>query len=155
MPKPQEGFRHLVPRAQARYMGAAGTEEVVGTDVLQPDWFVSAVGIILSSIVFNNGVLCKNEALLRLFFFADFAEQVPRLQLQDLLEMPVRGGNVQRNLRHLYSVRCPAPESPISTLPAGKYSRHRCVTLAEVSSSANSSLGYQGFIRASITIGAA
>ena len=50
-------------------------------------------------------------------------------------------------------MRCPVPESPISTLPPGKYSFQRRVTVADVSSSANSSLGYQGFMRASIRIG--
>src|SRR4029077_15525487 len=50
-------------------------------------------------------------------------------------------------------VKCPVPESPISTLPPGKYSFHRRVTVAAVASSANSSLGYQGFMRASIRMG--
>ena len=52
-----------------------------------------------------------------------------------------------------YGVRCPVPESPISTLPPGKYSFHLLDTVAAVSSSAKSSLGYQGFIRASIRMG--
>ena|SRR5215216_6714897 len=55
--------------------------------------------------------------------------------------------------RSAYAVRCPVPESPISTLPPGKYSFHRRVTVAAVSSSAKSSLGNQGFMRASIRTG--
>ena len=52
-----------------------------------------------------------------------------------------------------HGVKCPTPESPISTLPPGKYSRQRRVTVAAVCSSAKSSWGYQGFMRASIRMG--
>jgi len=49
--------------------------------------------------------------------------------------------------------RWPRSESPISTRRSGKYSRHRSVTVAAMSSRQVSSRGYQGFILASMTIG--
>lgn len=49
--------------------------------------------------------------------------------------------------------RWPASASPISTPPAGKYSRQRRSTVAAVSGSHDSSAGKPGLSRASITIG--
>ena len=46
-------------------------------------------------------------------------------------------------------------ESPISTPPPGKYSRHRSVTRRAMSGRQVSSFGYDGFMRASMTMGAA
>ena len=46
-------------------------------------------------------------------------------------------------------------ESPISTPPPGKYSRHRSVTRWAISGRQVSSFGYEGFMRASIAMGAA
>src|SRR5687768_13074239 len=49
--------------------------------------------------------------------------------------------------------KCPRSESPIWTFDDGKYSFHRAVTVAAVFGSHDTSFGYHGFIRASITIG--
>lgn len=45
-------------------------------------------------------------------------------------------------------------ESPISMPPPGKYWRHRSVTRRAMSGRQDSSFGYDGFMRASMTMGA-
>jgi len=51
--------------------------------------------------------------------------------------------------------RCPRSESPIATRRDGKYSDHRAVTVAATSSRHETSSGYHGLMRASMTTGGA